>query len=239
MVKTAGINIINAVKLCCGMFELAPFAGLALLLGFKHSYDADHLIAVANFLRKAQTLKSALKISASWAIGHMITAAIITTLLYVFRESVLNAVLSNFDKVVGVMLIGLGLLSLKDLFGFHTHQHSHNGGKHSHPHLHASDTSEKESKGHIHKHMLGIGIIHGLASNDELLILFTASLGLTTLGNILLGVAVFSIGVVAGMVLFALLFSYPLLKAKSDALYKIVTLVTGALSILYGVLMLV
>ena len=228
-----GINIINAVKLCCGMFELAPFAGLALLLGFKHSYDADHLIAVANFLRKAQTLKSALKTSASWALGHMITAAIITTLLYVFRESVLNAFLSNFDKVVGVMLVGLGLLSLKDLLGFHAHQHSHDGSRHSHPHLH-----KNESKGHIHKHMLGIGIIHGLASNDELLILFTASLGITTLGNILLGVAVFSIGVVAGMVLFALLFSYPLLKSKSDALYKLVTLVTGALSVIYGVVLL-
>ena len=86
--------------------------------------------------------------------------------------------------------------------------------------------------------MLGIGAIQGLASNDELLILFTASLGLTTLGNILLGVAVFSIGVVAGMVLFALLFSYPMLKTKSDAVYKAITVVTGALSVGYGVRML-
>ncbi|MBI2550147.1 hypothetical protein HYV83_03110 [Candidatus Woesearchaeota archaeon] len=215
------------------MFELAPFAGLALLLGFKHSYDADHLIAVANLLRKTQTLKSALKMSASWALGHMITAAIVTTILYVFRESLLTAFLASFEKIVGVMLILLGLFSLKDLFGLHSHVHEHEGLRHEHPHHHVQDF-----KGHIHKHMLGIGVIHGLASNDELLILFTASLGLTTLGNVLLGVAVFSLGVVAGMVLFALLFSYPLLKSKSDAVYKAITLVTGIVSVAYGMLML-
>jgi len=215
------------------MLDYLPFAGLALLLGFKHSYDADHIIAVANFLRKADTLKSAVRISVSWALGHMITAAIITTLLYVFRESLLTAFLANFEKVVGVMLIVLGLFSLKDVFNLHSHAHKHEGISHEHPHRHAQDFN-----GHVHKHMFGIGIIHGIASNDELLILFTASLGLSTLWGILAGVAVFSIGVVLGMVLFALIFSYPLLKSRSEALYKAVTMITGAVSVAYGGLVL-
>ena len=215
------------------MLDYLPFAGLALLLGFKHSYDADHIIAVANFLRKADTLKSAVKISVSWALGHMVTAAIVTTILYVFRESLLTAVLANFEKVVGVMLVVLGLFSLKDLFGLHSHTHEHEGTRHEHPHRHARDF-----KGHIHKHMFGIGIVHGLASNDELLILLTASLGLATLWGILAGVAVFSIGVVLGMVLFALVFSYPVLKTKSDSVYKVITIVTATISVLYGARML-
>ncbi len=215
------------------MLDYLPFAGLALLLGFKHSYDADHIIAVANFLRKADTLKSAVKISVSWALGHMVTAAIVTTILYVFRESLLTAFLTNFEKVVGVMLVVLGFFSLKDLFGLHSHTHEHEGTRHEHPHRHARDF-----KGHIHKHMFGIGIVHGLASNDELMILFTASLGLATLSGILFGVAVFSLGVVLGMVVFALIFSYPLLRAKSDAIYKSVTVITGITSVAYGALML-
>ena len=89
------------------MPELIPFVWLALILGFKHSYDADHLIAVANFLRKAQTVTSAVRISASWALGHMMTAAIVTVLLYAFRESVLKSFLGNFEKVAGIMLIAL------------------------------------------------------------------------------------------------------------------------------------
>ncbi|MBI2145276.1 sulfite exporter TauE/SafE family protein [Candidatus Woesearchaeota archaeon] len=208
------------------MLELS-FAALAILLGFKHSYDPDHLLAVANFLRKAQTTKSAIKISASWAIGHMLTAAIITTLLYVFRESVLTAFLGNFEKIVAITLILLGLWSLKDLW-LHSHAHRHSGLEHEHAHLH------KHEKGHEHRHMFGIGIIHGLASNDEMLLLFTASLGLASLAEILAGVAIFSIGVVIGMVAFAFLFSFSLLRTRSNAVYKLVTLATAASSIGYG-----
>ncbi len=217
------------------MFDYVSFGGLALLLGFKHSYDPDHIIVVANFLRKAGTLKSAVRVSLSWAAGHMITAAIVTTLLYAFRESVLHIFLANFERVVGVVLIALGLFSMKDFFSLHSHTHKHEGTEHSHPHAHSSAGQIGK---HAHKHMFGIGMVHGLASNDELLILFTASLGLTTLGNILLGVAVFSVGVVIGMVVFALLFSYPLLKTRSKVLYKAITLITGAASVWYGLLML-
>ncbi len=219
------------------MLDYAAFAGLALLLGFKHSYDADHIIAVANFLRKANTLKSAVKISVSWALGHMITAAIVTTILYVFRESLLTAFLASFEKIIGVMLILLGLFSLKDLFkphSIHSHSHKHDSKLHVHAHSH----DQPGHLGHIHKHMFSIGIIHGLASNDELLILLTASLGLATLAGILLGVAVFSLGVVLGMVVFALIFSYPLLKARSDSVYKAVTVLTGIISVTYGIAML-
>ena len=217
------------------MIQYLSFAGLALLLGFKHSYDADHLIAVANFLRKTPTLKSATGISISWAIGHMVTAAIITTLLYVFRESFLDNILPHFEKIVGVMLIVLGIFSLKDLLkkiSVHSHAHAHENEKHSHLHVHAEN-----KKIHMHKHMFGIGIIHGLASNDELLVLLTAILGLATLAQILAGVAIFSIGVIAGMVAFALLFSFPILKTKSELLYKIITLATGTASVLYGLRM--
>ena len=203
------------------MLEPLSFAGLALLLGFKHSYDADHIIAVANVLRKTNTLISAVKLSISWAIGHMATATVVTVLLYAFRESVLRIVLANFDKAVAIMLIILGLFSLKDLFNLHSHTHKLGNIKHS------------------HQHMFGIGIMHGLASNDELLILFAASLGLTALPGILLGVAIFSVGVVLGMVLFALVFSYPLLKARSEFYYRLITVIAGAASVAYGAAMLV
>ena len=213
------------------MLEPLSFAGLALLLGFKHSYDADHIIAVANVLRKTSTLGSAVRISISWAVGHMVTATVVTILLYAFRESVLRIVLANFDKAVGVMLVGLGLFSLKDLLSLHSHAHKHENTQHSHLHLHSGEGNVHK---HAHKHMFGVGIVHGLASNDELLILFAASLGLTTLAGILLGVAIFSLGVVLGMVLFALVFSYPLLKARSEFFYKLITVVTGAASVAYG-----
>ncbi len=215
------------------MFIELSFALLALTLGFKHSYDADHLIAVSNILRKVKTLKSAVKISTSWAIGHMITATIIMVLLYVFRESVLNNILPYFEKIVGIMLIILGTISLISLFKVHGHKHKHNNIMHSHTHLH----SRKEEHNHYHKHMFGIGIVHGLASNDELLLLFAASLGVTSLGGILVGVGIFSIGVILGMITFVSLFMLPMIKINSDNVYKVISGITGIAGISYGIMM--
>ena len=46
---------------------------------------------------------------------------------------------------------------------------------------------------------MGIGFIHGIASNDELLLLFTLTFGANSLEEILFGVGIFTIGVVAGI----------------------------------------
>jgi len=220
------------------MFEFLPaalsFALLALFLGFKHSYDADHIVAVANLLRKSRSMKESFRMSISWSLGHMLTASGITAILYVFRESILQAILSRFELIVGIMLIGLGLYTIGDVFLFHRHEHSSGKAAHEHSHMHSKPADKK----HLHKHMFGIGIVHGLASNDELLILLTASLGVTSLVGMLAGVAIFSIGVVGGMMLFAAIFSYPMLKIYSDRIYAAVSILVAVSSIVYGGMML-
>lgn len=216
------------------MLQFMAFMAFSLALGFKHSYDSDHLIAVSNILRKVDSIKSSIKIGLSWAIGHMLTASIITIILFIFKESFLNNVFPHFEKIVGLMLIVLGFFSLKEIFVFHSHRHSHGSIVHSHPHLHLKHDKEK----HFHTHMFGIGVIHGFASNDELLLLFTASLAVTSIGGLLVGLSIFSIGVVLGMILFTFLFSYPLLKIHSEKIYKYVSFATGSAGIIYGTLML-
>ncbi len=216
------------------MFGYLSFAFLALILGFKHSYDADHLIAVSNILRKSPSLRHSVKLGMSWALGHMLTATIITTLLYFFRESLLHSWLANFEKIVGVMLVVLGLLSLRDALFSHSHRHMHGKTLHSHTHAHTNEALGS----HDHQHIFGIGIIHGLASNDELLLLFTASLGVTTLGGILVGTGIFSLGVVLGMVLFSLFFSFPVIRLRGDLFYRIISFAAGSVGVFYGIMML-
>ena len=215
------------------MLEYISFGLLALVLGFKHSYDADHIVAVSNILKNSKSVKNAFKISMSWAAGHMITAALVTTALFAFKDSFLPIFLGHFEKIVGFMLIALGIYSIHSTFRMHSHEHSHNGILHRHFHLH----KKAEEHRHYHKHMLGIGIIHGLASNDELLMLFTASLGITTLGGIIAGIGIFSIGVVLGMLLFAAMFTYPLIKCSSAKLYRAISFLTGGTSVAYGIYM--
>lgn len=214
----------------------AGFVGLALALGFKHSFDADHVLAVSNILQKPRSVYSAIRIACTWAIGHMATAALLTLALFFFRESILSAILPHFKAIAGVMLILLGLWSLRGAFQIHRHRHSHNGSFHSHWHIHpkTGEHGAKQSALHEHRHMLGIGIVHGLASNDELLILLTASLGVTSLGQLLLGVGVFSIGVIIGMVLFSAAFSLFKTKLHGEQFQMALAIGIGLISIGYG-----
>lgn len=199
---------------------------LALALGFKHSYDADHILVVSTLLGKTKSFRQSVSMSLSWAAGHMLTAGIISIILFSFKETFLTPYLKLFDTVVGVMLIVLGVIALNEVRKMHFHPHRHGRTRHVHPH---------ERGGHYHKHMFGIGIVHGLASNDELLILLTTLITLSSIWALLLGIAVFSIGVVLGMVVYAYLFSAPLLVAHGELLRKSFILVSGGLSIAYGV----
>ncbi len=209
------------------------FIALALALGFKHSYDADHLVAVSNLLTRSHDLRKTSLMSVSWAAGHMITAAIVIILLYEFNQTILRDFLGNFELVVAVMLVVIGVVGLLIEFNvIHRHPHEHRVADrepeaHSHTHVHLFRARE-------HRTMFAIGIVHGLASNDELLILFLASFGVTSLLGLLGGVGVFSLGVVVGMILFGVGVSYPTMRWGSARVRRVVNVGAAILSLAYA-----
>lgn len=202
--------------------------GIALALGFKHSYDADHLVAVSNILVRSDSLRKTSLMSTSWALGHMLTASVIALVLYTFRELFVSQLLAHLELLVAAMLVLLGVLGLLWEFNaLHFHEHKHGPVRHSHLHLHLG-------KHGSHGAMFSIGIVHGVASNDEILLLFVIALGVTSLSGLLVGIAVFSLGVVAGMVLFGLGLSYPIVRWGHRAVRRAVNLTAAALSFLYA-----
>lgn len=214
------------------------FLALALALGFKHSYDADHLVAVSTLLVRSHDLRRTALMSVSWAAGHMLTASGITMILFVFREALLSTYLVQFEVAVAVMLVAIGVVAILWEFRvfhrvglLHDHPHEHVGGTHRHPHVHLQRLGD-------HGAMFGIGIVHGLASNDELLVLLVAAFAIQSLPELLVGVGVFSLGVVLGMVLFGLGLNYPMLRWGDAKVRRVVTVVTGVISIVYGALLL-
>jgi Ca2+/H+ antiporter len=161
----------------------------------------------------------------------MITATIVTVILFAFRDYFLQEFLSHLEVAVAVMLVVIGVLGLLIEFGaIHRHVHSHEAEEHEHAHVHLGRLDE-------HRAMFGIGVIHGLASNDELLVLFVASFGVTALPGLLAGVGLFSGGVVLGMIVFGLGISYPILRWGTARVRRVVTLIASGLSIGYGVLL--
>ena len=86
----------------------------------------------------------------------------------------------------------------------HKHEHSHDRMKHEHTHTHRiGGFMNKDLKSHHAS--FGVGIIHGLASNDELFIVLILGLGIGSITTLLGALFLFSTGVVLGMVIFSVL----------------------------------
>lgn len=247
--------------------------GLALLLGIKHSFDADHLMAVSSLLMNSESRKHTVTMSISWSLGHMMTASILTVILFVFRETLLKNLLENMEILVGVMLLVIGLITLAvefNLISFHKHTHKQSeliysedkrneeqeGADspatiltHAHHHVHTKKSfigdEHKIHHAHPHQHvarpqkkhglMIGIGVIQGIASNDELLLLLTLTLGIQQLPILLLSVVMFSLGVVFGMIIYGLTIHYPMEKWGKEKVSRIGNVVLASLSIFYAI----
>lgn len=221
------------------MNELLLVLPLALVLGIKHSFDADHVIAVSTILTRLKSIRQSIAATGSWTVGHMITAGAITFVLFTFRETILSAYLALFESAVGVMMMVLGSASFFSVLGVrvHSHTHKHDGEEeHSHFHIHIFGHG-KDHAPRNNAYMFGVGIVHGLASNDELLILMTASLGLATFAEVLVGIGTFSIGVASGMVFYGLGVGFAMTRIRSINLWAALNLLAGAISIAYGAML--
>jgi len=85
---------------------------ISFILGIKHSLDADHVVAITGILVRSPSVKRTITLSIAWALGHMITATIITALLFTFKEALLAPILQNFEFIVAFMLIFIAVLTI-------------------------------------------------------------------------------------------------------------------------------
>jgi len=180
-------------------FDLAAFAALAFALGAKHAFDADHVVAVSNILNRQSEWRRTVALSASWASGHIVTAGLVSAALYFVADQFLDGLLARLEVLVPFLLIlvgALGLFGLLRRLHYHRHRHAESGPEHGHLHVHLK-------RNHEHGAMVGIGVVHGLASNDELLAVLLVGLAAESWWQVLLGVGLFSLGVLVAMALYA------------------------------------
>jgi high-affinity nickel permease len=214
--------------------DIMSFAILAFVLGIKHAFDADHVLMISNFLTRTNRLGESLNISLNWGIGHMLTAGIITIIIFYNMNSLpVIMLLENFEIIIASIMVIMGIISLT--FGIplqHKHEHNHDGIKHEHVHTHrVGGFIKRDLKSHHSS--FGVGIIHGLASNDELFIVLILGLGIGSITTLLGALFLFSTGVVLGMIIFSIL-----LFKSSNILTKNFKLMLnygfGILAIIYG-----
>lgn len=182
---------------------ISLFTGL--IAGAAHVWSGpDHLAAIAP-LAVRRPRRSWLP-GIRWGIGHSAGVASIGLLSLWLRELLPVQWLSLWgERLVGVMLIGIGLWALRRALqkSVHTHEHEHDGERHVHIHTHVHPENHETAGAHQHAHAaFGIGTLHGLAGSSHFLGVLPA-LAFPTTQQAITYLVAFGAGTVASMALFS------------------------------------
>lgn len=145
---------------------------MGLIAGAIHVWSGpDHLAAVAPLAVRRR--KCSWIDGVRWGFGHSAGVAVVGLLLLWVRDQLPLDLLSTWgERLVGVVLFGIGLWACRKAMQnkIHTHEHEHEGERHVHIHAHPGQLPHEHSEAHRHTHAaFGIGLLHGLAGSSHLL----------------------------------------------------------------------
>lgn len=166
---------------------LAPAA--ALVAGFAHALEPDHVAAVTTFVSRRPRPLQAAGFGLRWGAGHSGAILVVGCVLIALRVQLPDGVARGLEFGVGAMLLGLGLWLLWNVL--HERAHAMAAAGHPHPHHHHGRGS------------LWVGMAHGLSGTAPLVAALSASLSgspLRAAGYLLL----FGVGTTLAMALYAL-----------------------------------
>jgi len=86
--------------------------GLGLILGMRHSTDADHVVAISTIVTKQRSIRNAAFIGSVWGLGHTITIFVVGALIILFGVEIPPRLGLSMEFSVAVMLILLGAMNL-------------------------------------------------------------------------------------------------------------------------------
>ncbi len=206
------------------MVDLLPVA-TAFLLGLTHAVEADHAMAVSTFVSGRPAWPLAVRFGLRWGVGHSI-AVLAVGLVLLWSGFKIPAAFDHWaERLVGVMLIGIGgfaLWSRRNLHvhqpgshGDHAHIHLHRGGPP--PHEHPHDRPVPEPHRHGPRGVTVVGLLHGLAGTSGAM----ALIPVTLMNDWRVGAAylvTFSAGVTVGMAGFALILALAITTATGQSM---------------------
>ncbi len=207
------------------MQNFATF-GFGLLLGVRHAFEADHLIAMVTMLTHQKNSRKAALVGTFWGLGHTITLLVVGLSVLLLKLSIPTIIEKNLEGFVGIMLIILGIQTVYKRVELHKHSHSHDGVTHSHIH---------QMTHHQHGKSFVIGMVHGLAGSGALMVLVLSLVKSAWEGVIY--ILCFGVGSTVSMTMMSMLIGIPLAKHLSIFMKMKYTirLVAGLGSILVGI----
>lgn len=211
------------------MINAVTTLGFGLLLGIKHAFEADHLIAVSTILAQQNSVKRAALIGTFWGIGHTTTLFAIGLAVLFLRLSIPEYISQKMEILVGFMLILLGIQSVLTKPALPQNEHEHDHDKLNHAHLH-------QSQFHQHGRSFLIGSVHGLAGSGAMMLLVLSVVHSVREG--IFYIILFGIGSTFSMTLLSLLIGIPFAKSMAgfSGIEKYIRMIIGSVSVIFGII---
>ena len=190
---------------------------LGFMLGLRHAFDPDHVIAVSTLVARHRNVWTASWIGVSWGIGHGATILAIGFLVIALQVTIPPGLAQAMELAIGVLLVLLGIANLLAATPPQTAPLPPHGSS-----LRASLARSGAR-----------GLAHGLAGSAPVALLALAAMPgpAAALAYLL----VFGAGTIAGMVAFSLALGVPVARLPAAApLARWVTAGTGVVSLLFG-----
>ena len=167
---------------------------LGLLLGVRHATEADHLAAVASLASRERSLKAGMFHGMAWGLGHTLMLLIVAGAFGLLGWVVSPLVAGHMERLVGAMLIVLGVGVARRLWRERIHIRAHESAdEHSHT---------------LPGRSVVVGMVHGLAGSAALTLL--ASQSMPSPAWMLAYIAVFGVGSILGMAILSAMLTVPL-----------------------------
>lgn len=83
--------------------------GAALIFGFRHGFDWDHLAALSDLTGSQQSARRSMGLASLYALGHATVILVLGAAAILFAEEVPSSVDAVAERIVGASLIALGV----------------------------------------------------------------------------------------------------------------------------------
>ncbi|MBI4295425.1 MAG: urease accessory protein UreH [Chloroflexi bacterium] len=246
----------------------SPWAVLSLgiLLGVRHAFDPDHLVAVTTIVSEYKNPLRAVWIGVSWGLGHTTTLFVVGLLVLFLGLRIPDNLALSFEFLVGAMLILLGVQTFWAFRLRRVHIHPHHEPE-QHQHFHSHETSHDHVHHTRHWNNLGqfliagivpgehhtesarsaikpffrlksylVGTVHGMAGSAALMLLVLASL--KSLWSGVTYILVFGLGTAVSMGIISIFISLPFsVSGRLPRINRIVQAAAGSFSIIFGLIL--
>jgi ABC-type nickel/cobalt efflux system permease component RcnA len=203
----------------------------ALVLGTVHALEADHMAAVTSFAVRRPGIRESVRFGVRWSVGHGGAIVLIGSGILLLGLQLPAAAGHWLERLVGLVMVGLGAWTFRGARELHAHAHTHGDGV-VHAHLHSHAVHDDHDHGHA---VTAVGLLHGLAGSGSAIALIPL-VGFESPAGGIFYLVLFSIGTIGGMALYGLLAGAVLGRAAEGSVRLARTLarVTGAFTMMIG-----